>query len=312
MLGRVAGSGAGEPRPSPLAERELAQTRDYAAIEPVTGPDDRATADVVDCTVFAPPRVQPSQTVFVQVFAHLLEQSEDVTAMAQRYDHAARARAVRSLAAPIPRGCQLTFELRLPVAKVEDPVQTLVWRGRPESVQFAVRMPGDARGEHIGTVVVRRDMWPVGHVKFKLDVAAGGSRPVPVGNQATRYTRAFLSYASEDRPKVLDRVQMLRLLRVEYFHDLLALEPGERWERRLYEEIDRSDLFILFWSRQARASKWVRKETRHALAHRAGDELGTPEICPVIVEGPPVVRPWRELSGLHFNDSLLYVKAGHR
>ena len=26
---------------------------------------------------------------------------------------------------------------------------------------------------------------------------------------------------------------------------------------------------------------------------------------------PPVVRPWRELAGLHFNDSLRYVKAGH-
>ena len=265
--------------------------------------------------MFAPPRAQPSQPVLVQVFAHLLEQAQEVTALAQRFDHAARARAVRSLASPIPRGGQLTFELRMPAARVEDPVQTLVWRGRPESVQFAVVVPRAARGECIGTIVVRRDMCPLGHVKFKLDVeptAAGRSQLVPVGDQARRYTRAFLSYASADRPKVLDRVQMLRLLRVEYFQDLLTLEPGERWEQRLFEEIERSDLFILFWSRQARASKWVRREARHALGLRAGDELGAPEICPVILEGPPVVRPWRELGHLHFNDSLLYLKAGHR
>ena len=150
--------------------------------------------------------------------------------------------------------------------------------------------------------------------QVKLDIepaAAGRSALAPVGDQAKRYTRAFLSYASADRPKVLDRVQMLRLLRVDYFQDLLTLEPGERWEQRLFEEIERSDLFILFWSRQARASKWVRRETRHALGFRAG-ELGAPEICPVIVEGPPVARPWRELADLHFNDSLLYIKAGHR
>jgi hypothetical protein len=271
-------------------------------------------ADVVDCTVFAPERVRPSQTVFVQVFAHLLEQARAVSILAQRFDRAARPRAVRSLASPITRGCQLTFELRMPAATVEDPVQTLVWRGRPESVQFAVRLPGFSTGEYIGTVVVRRDMWPVGHVKFKLDidsVAPGVSHLVPVGDQARCYTRAFLSYASEDRPKVIDRVQMLRLVQIEYFQDLLALEPGERWQRRLYDEIDRSDLFILFWSGRARASEWVRRETQHALARRAGDEFGTPEICPVIVDGPPVAPPWEELADLHFNDALIYFKAGH-
>ena len=86
----------------PLAQRELARTRDGAAIEPVTGPYDDAeeTADIVDCTVFAPPRAQPSQPVLVQVFAHLLEQAQEVTALAQRFDHAARARAVQEPSLP--------------------------------------------------------------------------------------------------------------------------------------------------------------------------------------------------------------------
>lgn len=318
---RLTRSGGGKPHRvgseglPPLTDRELTRVRKERAIEPVTGTTDRAdTADVVDCTVFAPERVRPSQTVFVQVFAHLLKQAWDVSLLAKSFDRAARPRAVRSLASPIPRGCQLIFELRMPAATVEDPVQTLVWRGRPESVQFAVRLQGIPAREYIGTIVVRRDIWPVGHVKFKLDidpVAAAASHLVPVGDQARCYTRAFLSYASEDRPKVIDRVQMLRLIQIEYFQDLLGLDPGERWQRRLYDEIERSDLFILFWSGRARASKWVRRETQHALAHRAGKEFGTPEICPVIVEGPPVAPPWKELADLHFNDALVYFKAGH-
>jgi hypothetical protein len=303
-----------EPPPGAeaLDDRQLAETRSLAGVEPERPPAD--APDLVDCTVFAPPRARPRETVFVQVFAHALEQAAEAAQTARLFDAAARPRAARSLASAIPRDCRLTFELLMPTARVDDPVQSLVWRGRPESVQFAVSLPWRSRS-HIGTVVVRRDMTPLGHVKFKLDAgrsSRGGSSPVPVGDQALRYRRAFLSYASEDRAKVFDRVQILPRVGVEIFQDLLDLEPGERWERRLYEEIERSDVFLLFWSKRARASKWVRRETRYALKQQAGDDFAPPEICPVIIEGPPVARPWRELAHLHFNDSLIYIKAGDR
>ncbi|HEY6803623.1 MAG TPA: hypothetical protein VI306_08595 [Pyrinomonadaceae bacterium] len=47
----------------------------------------------------------------------------------------------------------------------------------------------------------------------------------------------------------------------------MTLEPGEHWEPTIYENIDRSDVFFLSWSRAA----------------------------------PPV-----ELKDLHFNDRLIY------
>lgn len=55
-----------------------------------------------------------------------------------------------------------------------------------------------------------------------------------------------------------------------------------------------------------KSSKWVRKEVLHALSRQAGDHLSPPEIRLVILEGPPLVPPWDELSHLHFNDKLLY------
>jgi len=99
---------------------------------------------------------------------------------------------------------------------------------------------------------------------------------------------------------------MLKALRVGFFQDVLNLEPGERWEKALYRHIDESDLFLLFWSTNARQSKWVLQEVHYALKRKGGDEFAPPEILPVPIEGPPPVLPPKELADLHFNDPLLY------
>jgi hypothetical protein len=66
-----------------------------------------------------------------------------------------------------------------------------------------------------------------------------------------RYTQAFVSYASSDRTKVLERVEMLHAQGIKYFQDVLGLEPGARWAQELYRHIDECDLFLLFWSTAA-------------------------------------------------------------
>ena len=124
------------------------------------------------------------------------------------------------------------------------------------------------------------------------------------------YKQAFISYASPDRPEVLKRVQMLKMAKINFFQDLLTLEPGERWEKSLYEHIDASDVFYLFWSSAAKKSEWVAKELEYALKRKGGNDAVLPEIVPVIIEGPPVVPPPDSLNEFHFNDGLLYfIKA---
>jgi hypothetical protein len=126
-------------------------------------------------------------------------------------------------------------------------------------------------------------------------------------NEPVRFTNAFVSYASQDRSDVLSRLQMLEAVGIHYFHDLLSLEPGERWERELYRHIDESDLFLLFWSKAAKKSKWVRREAARALDRQRADPAELPEIRPVMLGNPPVVPPWPELAHLHFNDRLIYI-----
>jgi hypothetical protein len=178
-------------------------------------------------------------------------------------------------------------------------------------VPFGVEVPDDcAAGVRIGTLVAFVNSLPAGRIKFRLAVSNrqshDGELLKPLGEEARRFTMAFISYASEDRNKVLARVQILRLLGINYFQDVLDLEPGQRWERELYRHIDECDLFLLFWSAAARASQWVLQEVRYAVQVKGGDDDAPPAIHPVIIEGPPIAPPPPELQHLHFNDRLIY------
>ena len=178
----------------------------------------------------------------------------------------------------IARGVKLAIHLDMPGLEIVDPIQHLMWHGRPEAVQFCVAIPEAGRQRSvIGTVTISRGGVPLGHIKFKLNVttedAAASQETVPSGIDTHRYRKAFISYASPDRAEVLKRVQMLRHANIEFFQDLLDLEPGDRWEKALYRHIDDSDLFLLFWSNAARQSKWVLEEVRYALRRKDSDEL---------------------------------------
>ena len=279
------------------------------ATEPAT------TSDMVDCTVFAPPTVPRGEVFMVQVFTHLPEQAEFAARLAHEFDDEAERRAVKSLEVKVERDSKLTFHITMPGLDVDEPVQHLIWRGSPTSVQFGVTVPQTFKpGVVVGTLTVSQNTVPIGHLKFKVTVAAarkqGDSELSPTGVEARLYKKVFVSYASQDRREVLKRVQMLSHLHINFFQDVLDFEPGVRWEKELYRHIDESDLFLLFWSSAAKQSKWVMKEIQYALNRKGGDDLSPPEILPVPIEGPPQPAPPEELSHLHFGDYFLYFLSG--
>jgi hypothetical protein len=133
-----------------------------------------------------------------------------------------------------------------------------------------------------------------------------GLDPVAIG--ARRYRKAFISYASKDRNRVLARVQMLKPLGVEYFQDVMHLSPGDRWAKQLYRHIDDCDVFYLFWSSNAKASEWVMKEVQYAYSLKHDDDDAPPKIQPVPIEGPPPVAAPAGFEWLHVDDPVLYFK----
>jgi uncharacterized protein YegL len=262
--------------------------------------------EAVDCTVFAPPEIELGDSIMVQVFAHLPEHEERARTKAIEFDTDAQRRGTTSLGTVITKGARLTFELLLGGLTVEASTQGLTWRGQPDSVQFAVSAPANTPLRTIiGKLLVSQDSVPIGQISFKLKVvtfaAIAAKTTMPCG-VAHRYVKAFISYASSDRAEVLRRVQMLTAAGIEFFQDLINLEPGDRWSNELFHHIEDSDVLFLFWSSAARNSEWVEKEWRYGL-QKKGEEF----IRPVIIEGPPIVPPPPELAHLHFNDKILYM-----
>lgn len=270
--------------------------------------------DPVDFTVFSPPVVRTGEMFLVQVFVHRPEQAQTTSQLAKEFDADTARRGYTSLEAEVAKGEVLMVHLSLPSLQVNYPQEHLRWDGRPCAVQFNVLVPAEGdRRTVIGTAMISDGNVPLGHIKFKLGVETGSTvlhavGEVPTGESARRYRKAFISYASDDRAEVVKRVQMLAQLKINYFQDIFDLEPGARWKQQLYRYIDDSDLFLLFWSSSAKNSEWVMNEVNYALKRQEQNAKGLalPEIIPVIIEGPPPVKPPPELAHLHFNDYLIY------
>jgi hypothetical protein len=276
---------------------------------PASGP----RTDIVDISVFGPDALKAGGSCLIQVFLHALNQAAEVIGRAKESDPEAQRRALKTLATEIARGQRIEVLFLGGGLTSEAAKQDLVWRGDPAACQFVVSAPANTAGQtFFPSIQILLNSVPIGSVAFKLPVTADEPHAAPSGirgERAQRYRYAFLSYASGNRAEVLKRAQGLRAAGLDFFQDLLTLEPGEQWEKKLYEEIDRCDLFLLFWSSQAKLSPWVLKETAYALTRQKSSGEQLPHIVPVIIEGPPPPSPPDDLKDIHFNDSLIYVLA---
>jgi TIR domain-containing protein len=279
------------------------------------GAASRTKADSVECSVFAPLLVPAARDVLIQVFLHGQTPEDFARAEfeAQMMDPEAKLKANKTLDLDIPRGTRVQVVLSAAeYVEIEEPVQSVTWRGEPTFCQFLMKLPRSFEGRVLHPVIrILLDGKLIGRIRFKMKVGHSreGSERVLTGEAANRYRHAFLSYASEDRKEVLKRAQMLKASKIGFFQDVLSLDPGDRWEKEIYRNIDHCDLFLLFWSQSARESEWVIKETEYALARHNVGEGHVPDIVPILLEGPPPVLPPESLSSLHFNDPILYVIA---
>jgi hypothetical protein len=266
-------------------------------------------AEPGDTAVLCPSHVARDSVFLVQFFLYPPRAATEVDAQARQADEAAERRGTYSLPLDLPLGTRVALHLEMPVLTVPEPDAVLVWRGSPTAAQFEVAVPADAAGaQAIGRVRIAVAGVPLGTLRFQVALTAAGTTASAANARelrARRYRRAFVSYSSEDRAEVLRRVQAFRIAGLSVFQDILDLDPGERWQKALYREIDQCDVFLLFWSHAAAASEWVGKEIDYALARKQGDEERPPDIQPVPIEGPPIVPPPASLSGVHFNDALL-------
>ena len=227
---------------------------------------------------------------------------------ASAMDSSATLKGTRPLEIEIEHGARVEISLAVNGLLIDEPVQSVVWQGQPVFCQFLVTVPAGTSGHSFFPVVrVSIDGSLVGCIKFRIssDSSAANPQSRPLGDRARRYERAFVSYATKDRKEVLKRVQMLNVMKTAFFLDLLSLDPGDRWEKKLYEKIHDCDLFLLFWSQAAKDLQWVIREAEYALIRQSQNQDREPDIVPVVLEQN--VPPPQNLADLHFNDRIQYL-----
>jgi RNA polymerase sigma-70 factor (ECF subfamily) len=258
------------------------------------------SGDGVEVSAFAPVAARPGDCVIVQVFIHGPEQVEEAGKEARRSDSEADLRGAATLDLAVKRGQVVRITLEAPELSIDEPVQRVMWRGKPCRRSFLVDLPtGSDRHGHALRVRVDVGETPIGSIRFSIKLDRNNRSPnyatEPRGDSARRYERAFLSHAHDDAADVLKIAQAFQAAGIEFFHDIVSLRAGSEWQKRLFEEIERCDLFLLFWTENAARSKWVRRETEYAVDYKKKSLENLPDIVPILLDSVPPAKPaWLE------------------
>jgi hypothetical protein len=263
----------------------------------------------VNMAAFSPPVVAPGDDFYVQVVLFSPEELADAVATAAELDPGTQLARCISLRLPLRKGDQVRITLSGHDAEVDEPEQIFPWQGSLAHVAFLVRVPVRLGGRDYKPLIrifINDTPFGIMGLKIKAAFECGQEPPIPVAEKAWPFNEVFLSYASPDRLQVLQTAQTLRALKINFFQDLLSLEPGQRWKQEIYKRIETCDVLFLFWSSHAKKSKWVIREAKLALECQKKSSDNRPYITPMILE-PKLVKPPKELSEIHFGDPLQNV-----
>src|SRR5262249_9330779 len=271
-------------------------------------------SDIVNCSVFAPPRVARGTKFTVQAHLHVSEDFVKVAREAGRMDATANRLGYKQLPLPVPRGAHVALFLEFDEDLIiRQPFRQLKWQGTPAKELFEVEVPANLVSESIkGLLTLAVDNVPVGDIEFKLHVATS-AKVTPdeaAETHALKYENAFISYSRKDFRDVSIIAQALATSQVNLLVDVTELEPGDDWAEELPAFIDRADVFYLIWSENASKSEWVDKEARHAKTLYDTSDPSRPRIFPITLKRP-VPMPPDYLRKFHFDSPWLAQRTAH-
>jgi hypothetical protein len=265
-----------------------------------------------DVTVMAPRKARPRENIIVQVLIHTPDKDNIAQSKARQLDPRSQSLASAQLAIQLNMHDAIRVTLDCEEAKIAERVKKTHWNGRYVTVQFQMQLP-DTESQRVLTprVMVYVNRVPRADTFFKIVVSPDARDPALsiVDQQGRSYRKYFFSYANEDRLKVMEIRRAYKRNGLEPFMDVFSLRAGERWESRLQEEIERHDVFTLFWSRHAKASEWVLREADVAMKCSKRDPSNPqPRMDVYPLESKDIAGdPPEFLRELHFNDPDLYA-----
>lgn len=271
-------------------------------------------------TAYRPKVVQPGKWNKMLVFAHLDERPEwmDEDERAPIEEMEAQARQIlgdrineyRNSTADsvlaIPRNGEITLVPEIAGFEFNPPRRSFIWtdgvsvHDETFSLRAANSLDGQvARGRltiFLGHLILAEITLAIRVDSTYMSPTHPASSHVPREQSSARaFRRVFASYSHSDIGVVTAMEVHARALGDEYLRDWVNLRSGELWNDRLMAMISEADVFQLFWSHNAAASRYVAQEWQYALG------LGRNAFVRPTYWQDPMPAPPELLQGIHFH-----------
>ena len=244
--------------------------------------------DAVFSSVFAPSEVKMKSNMIVQVFLHIAEMTENVIHMAAESDPNASRRDYIPLQMRLKHGDSVDIELNLYGNEIlYHAKKAVIWQGSFTKCSFNYQVPANLDVQELScevNVIVNGVL--IGDMRFITQIV---NTPRKLHSEIIprTFSKIFISYSHKDSKRAIDFAHAYKAQGAGYFYDRHTLGIGDVFDERILDYIDSADLFILFWSKNAEESDYVKKEIKHAL-QRAYPQLSMTEaklkICPFSIE----------------------------
>lgn len=231
------------------------------------GRKEEVREDNVYSSVFAPAEIKRRSHFVVQVYLHLIEETEKVMSFAIESDKNAERRDYIPLLNKLKRNDKVGIELNIYGDKIMyNARKCLVWQGSFTKCSFDYFVPNSLEVEELSCEInlfVNGNI--VGDMRFLTAIV--DYQPTMLNPQViTRtFNKIFISYAHQDIEQVKHIALAYKAQGADYFFDRDKLAAGDIYEEEIFRYIDNADLFILCWSANAARSEYVSKEMAHAL-----------------------------------------------
>jgi len=100
----------------------------------------------------------------------------------------------------------------------------------------------------------------------------------------------FVSYASGDREVVGPLTDLLEAAGIKVFFAPKSIQFGDVWQDSLWKALQLAERVLVFWSKLAAESKWVKREFRFALKQGC-------RVVPVPIDSTPLPRDLARVQG---------------
>lgn len=252
--------------------------------------------------VFAPAEIAEGDDMLVQVYIYRDEETDQIVIDSKMSDEDATQRSYTPLNFKIKTGDKITVKLDMHGLSVDgETSKSFIWQNKFTKCCFFVYVPiHHSSLKAKGDVYIYVNGLELGQMSFFSEIKKNPNENISCEVISKLYKKVFISYSHKDENTVKVIVEAYRALGVDYFYDRHSLPPGSLFEKEIYNFIDKCDLFVLCWSKNAEKSEWIKKERIRAIC-AAVDVPPRLTLYPINI--PPFAPPPPDMiQSFHFED----------